>query len=153
MDRKQKKSTVLKVECVGKLFDQVDCSEHKGNKMANLEPPAFMSETKSYAQYKKDLLMWSRITQVDKKVQAELVVYKLEGHSSGIKEKITTALDDKLVDNENGIAVLVEYLDGIYLEDEMADAWEKYKMFEEFQYNDKTMSMSEFIAQWETKQK
>ena len=47
--------------------------------------------------------MWSRITQVDKNLHAEFVVYKLEGHPTGIKKKITTALDKKLVDNENGI--------------------------------------------------
>ena len=62
-------------------------------------------------------------------------------------------MDDKLEDNENGIAVLIEYLDGIYLEDEMADAWEKYKLFEDFQYTDKTVGITDFIAQWNTKQK
>ena len=146
-------STVQSVKSESKPSDLVKTSEPNLYTMATLEPPAFMSEVKSYAQYKKDLRMWSRITQVDKKLQAELVVYKLEGHPSGIKEKITTALDEKLVDNENGIMDLIEYLDSIYLEDEMADAWEKYKLFEDFQYNDKSMSMAEFIAQWETKQK
>ena len=86
-------STVQSVKSESKPSDLVKTSEPNLYTMATLEPPAFMSEVKSYAQYKKDLRMWSRITQVDKKLQAELVVYKLEGHPSGIKEKITTALD------------------------------------------------------------
>ena len=120
-------------------------------KMATLEPPAFISSTKSYGQYKKDLQMWSRITQVDKKLQAELVVYKLEGHPSGIKEKILTALDGKLAENEKGIDELIKFLDEIYLQDEMADAWEKYKSFEEYSYDDKSLSMAEFISEWHTR--
>ena len=119
--------------------------------MATLEPPAFISGTKSYGQYKKDLQMWSRITQVDKKLQAELVVYKLEGHPSGIKEKILTALDGKLAENEKGIDELIKFLDEIYLQDEMADAWEKYKSFEEYSYDDKSLSMAEFISEWHTR--
>ena len=54
----------------------------------SFEPPAFVSETKSYEQYKKDLYMWSRITSIPKKNQAEVVVYNMEGHWSHIKEKI-----------------------------------------------------------------
>ena len=45
-----------------------------------LEPPSFVSEKKSFGEYKKDLLRWSRLTSLDKKVQAEMVVYRLEGH-------------------------------------------------------------------------
>ena len=59
-----------------------------------LEPPSFVSEKKSFGEYKKDLLRWSRLTSLDKKVQAEMVVYRLEGHPSRIKEKITTQLSD-----------------------------------------------------------
>ena len=75
----------------------VGCSEikksvlDKSSKMATiLEPPSFVSEKKSFGEYKKDLLRWSRLTSLDKKVQAEMVVYRLEGHPSRIKEKITT---------------------------------------------------------------
>ena len=36
----------------------------EGQEMANItiEPPAFISETRSYAEYKADLMLWSRIT-------------------------------------------------------------------------------------------
>ena len=50
--------------------------------MATEPPPSFVSDTKSYAEYKADLEMWSRITSLDKKVQAEMVVYR-PGYETG----------------------------------------------------------------------
>ena len=59
-----------------------------------LDPPPFISDTRSYAEYKEDLNMWSRIVELENKVKAETVVYQLRGHPSRIKEKITTQLGD-----------------------------------------------------------
>ena len=58
--------------------------------------------------------MWSRITSVEKKLQAEVVVYSLDGHSSSIMEKIQVGIGSKLEDNEEGIDELIRFLDGIY---------------------------------------
>ena len=113
-----------------------------------LEPPAFVNEKKSFAEYQKDLKRWSRLTSLDKKVQAEMVVYRLEGHPSRIKEKITTQLGDILEDNEDGITKLLEFLANIYEKDSMADAWDKYIAFETFKKKDDE-EMSVFIADWE----
>ena len=66
-------------------------------KMSFLEPPAFINENKNFEAYKKDLEMWFRLTLLDKKLQAEMVMYKLEGHPSRIQEKIKTQLGDTLV--------------------------------------------------------
>ena len=113
-----------------------------------IEPPTFVSDNKSYAEYKADLQMWSRISSLDKKIQAELVVYRLEGHPSRIKEKIITQLGDKLQDNDDGIRDLLTFLDTIYTKDDMADAWDKFSEFSCF--NKKSdQSMSDFIAEWE----
>ena len=115
---------------------------------STLEPPAFVSEKKSFAEYTKDLRRWSRLTSLDKKFQAEMVVYRLEGHPSRIKEKISTQLGDVLEDNEDGIDKLLEFLSNIYEKDSMADAWDKYVAFETFKKKNGE-GMSEFIADWE----
>ena len=112
------------------------------------EPPAFVSESKSYSTYKTDLYMWSRITSVPVKNQAEVVVYGLEGHPSGIKEKITINIGDKIKDADDGIAQLIKYLDTIYEEDEMAAAWGKYKNFQKVVRSD-NMLVNHFIAEFE----
>ena len=91
-----------------------------------VEPPTFISDKKSYAAYKKDLLMWSRITRVAKTSQAEVVVYGLEGHPTGIKEKIIVNIGDQLENAEDGIQRLITFLDSIYKEDDMSAAWTKY---------------------------
>ena len=112
------------------------------------EPPTFVSETKSYATYKDDLYRWSRITSVPAKQQAEVVVYGLEGHPSGIKEKITTKIGKDIEDAPDGIKKLVEYLDTIYKKDEMADAWTKYKNFQKVSRAD-NININDFIAEFE----
>ena len=53
------------------------------------------------------------------------MVYNLEGHPSRIKENIEVKIGQELKGNEKGIEI--EYLDSIYQEDEMSDAWTKYK--------------------------
>ena len=113
-----------------------------------MEPPAFVSDTKSYAEYKFDLEVWSRICGLDKRVQAEMVVYRLDGHPSRIKEKVNTQLGSKLKGNEDGIKELIDFLDTIYSKDDMADAWDKFSEFSNF-VKASDQSMSEFIAEWE----
>ena len=54
---------------------------------SNIEPPSFVSNTKTYAEYKEDLRRWSRLTTLEKKYQADMVIYRLDGHPSGAKEK------------------------------------------------------------------
>ena len=79
---------------------KTESSEHRETimiKQVVVEPPTFISDSKSYAEYKKDLLVWSRICGIEKKLQAETVVYRFENHSSRIKEKVNTQIGDKLV--------------------------------------------------------
>ena len=102
------------------------------SKPISLEPPSFVSDEKTYAQYKADLQMWSRISGIEKKAQAETVVYRLEGDSSRIKDKVMTQIGDKITNNENGITVLLEFFDTIYDKDEMADVWDKFSDFSTF---------------------
>jgi hypothetical protein len=58
---------VPKVEDDNKsLLEEVKVSSIKMSKV--LEPPAFVSDDKSYAEYKVDLQRWSRICGIEKKV-------------------------------------------------------------------------------------
>ena len=122
----------------------------RDSKMSFLEPPTFISENKPFEIYQQDLRRWSRLTSLEKKLQAEMVVYKLENHPSNIQEKITTQLGEELVDNEDGIEQLLTFLEGIYKKDSMADAWEKYILFEKNKYDAK-VPLKQFIAEWENK--
>ena len=68
-----------------------------------LEPPSFISETKSYETYEKDLKRWALLTSVDEKKQALMVVHYLDGDPSGIKDKIDAELEDAKLQCTEGI--------------------------------------------------
>lgn len=112
------------------------------------DPPQFITDASGYADYKRKLERWSRITKVEKAKQAEVVLYHLEGHPSGIQEKIDASIGDELVDNDDGLALLIAFLDRIYAKDEMADAWEKYKKFVHLKKRPE-QPITEFIAEFE----
>ena len=76
-----------------------------------IEPPTFISETKSFETYKRDLERWCLLTSLDKKVQAVMVVHCLDGDPSGIKDKIDAGIEDTKLQSEEGITILLKFLE------------------------------------------
>ena len=60
-----------------------------------LEPPGFICDTKTFETYEKDLKRWSLLTNVPKAKQALMVLHYLDGHPSGIKEKIDEEIQEE----------------------------------------------------------
>ena len=116
---------------------------------SKIAPPYFINEASEYPEYKTNLLRWSRITKTPKVQMAECVLYQMKDHSSGIAKKIDTALGDEVIDKEDGLDKLVEYLDSIYKEDDMALMWSKYKKFTRLRKTDEQQPITEFIAEFE----
>ena len=111
-----------------------------------------MDDASGYPDYKQKLLRWSRITKIAKNKQAEYVVYHLEEHPSRIQEKIDTALGAEIEDQDDGMDKLIAFLDGIYAEDEMSEAWHKYKDFIRLKRG-RDQPVNEFIAEFDKKHK
>ena len=119
-----------------------------------------MDDSSGYPEYKLKLLRWSRITKIAKNKQAEYVVYNLEDHPSGIQEKIDTAIggeiedqDDGMIeDQDDGMTKLIAFLDTIYAEDEMSEAWTKYKEFTHLK-REPDQPVNEFVAEFDKKYK
>ena len=114
-----------------------------------IEPPSFISETKSFETYKKDLERWAQLTTLDPTKQALLVVHMLDGDPSGIKEKIDENVDDNELNSSDGISKLLEFLKDIYEKDSLSDGFEKYIAFEKFRRSS-GKSIQEFIPEWTT---
>ena len=114
----------------------------------NIPPPSFVSDTKTYEEYREDLQMWSRITSVVKKLQAEVVVYSLDGHPSQIKDKIVTKIGKNLVGADDGIEKLIAFFDSIYKKDGMAEIWDRYQAFSNF-CRKPTEDLLDFLPNWE----
>ena len=96
--------------------DESSSDDEMANKQANVNPPSFIGPEKSFSQYKKDVKLWSRLTTVKPELQAELIVYTLDGHKSGIKEKIQTQIGDSQQGNADGVDDLLKFLEKILLE-------------------------------------
>ena len=116
--------------------------------MSKVDPPAFISDTVSYAQYKVKLRRWSAITNIAARKQADTVIYHLDGHSSRIQEKIDAKFGATLTDNEDGMKLLTEFLDTIYGEDDMAKSWTRFKKFIGLRM-EPGRSVTEFIAEYD----
>ena len=114
----------------------------------NIPPPSFISDSKTYEEYREDLKRWSRISSVDKKLQAEVIVYSLDGHPSQIKDKIVTKIGQTLIGNENGITKLIEFFDTIYQKDGMAEIWDRYKAFAN-SHRKPNEELRDFLPNWE----
>jgi hypothetical protein len=112
-----------------------------------LEPPSFISETKSYETYEKDLKRWALLTSVDETKQALMVVHYLDGDPSGIKDKIDSEIDDKNLQTKEGIEPLLAFFKKIYQKDSLADGFDKYISFEKLKRSSNT-SIQEFIPEW-----
>ena len=93
----------------------------------------------------KDLKKWSRITNIEKKLLAKVVVYSLDVHSLGINEKIQVRIGDKLDGNKQGMDELIKFLDELDLKDEMSEDMIKYKSFQRAQ-RDKNQDMIGLIS-------
>ena len=82
-----------------------------------IEPPSFISETKSYETYERDLKRWAKLTSVDETKQALMVVHYLDGDPSGIKDKIDAEIEDVKLQCKEGITNLLEFLKKVYQKD------------------------------------
>ena len=112
--------------------------EENVSEMANfLKNPDFISSSKTFETYRKDLRIWLRMTTIKDELQAEWIVLNLDGHPSGIKEIIQTQIGDSLEGNAEGIEALITFLAGIYEVDDFQDCIDTYMEFEDLQRNNK----------------
>ena len=118
------------------------------DKMPKIEPPTFISETKSFETYKKDLERWALLTNVKPELQALLVVHYQDGDASGVKGKIDAGIDEEELKTTEGIKSLLNFLATIYKVDALADSFEKYMQFEQLQRKP-GVAIQEFISEWE----
>ena len=79
-----------------------------------IEPPGFISETKSFETYQKDLKRWALLTSVEKEKQALMVLHYLDGHKSGIKEEVDGQINVTDLQEEDGIQILLKFFEKIY---------------------------------------
>ena len=120
----------------------------QGEMASKYVPPAFIDSPSEYGEYKRNLKLWGSIVKVEDKKKAEVVLYHLKGHPSGIQDKIYSAIEAEIIDKDDGLKKLIEYLDTIYAADDMTEAWTRYKEFVRLRKLP-NQSVTEFIADFE----
>ena len=112
-----------------------------------MKPPAFISNKKSFATYKKDLKRWTNLTTLEPEKQANMVIHFIPDDDP-IKEKIDTQMKDEDLAKKDGIDKLLEFLADIYQTDDMGDAYDNYIEFIKLR-SKKGVSIKSFISEWE----
>ena len=108
-----------------------------------MEPPAFISNKKSYETYKKDLKRWTILTTLEPEKQANMVIHFIPDDDP-IKEKIDTQMNDADLAKKDGIDTLLKFLADIYQTDDMGDAYDCYVEFIKMEGRKVSRSRSSF---------
>ena len=115
-----------------------------------INPPSFNS-AKSYERFKQELLAWREITELSKNKQGIAVALSLpDDDKNKIKDKVfdKIALDE--LKNENGLDILIVFLDKHLGKDDLADSIDKFEDFDDFKRKD-GQTIQEFIAMFDSK--
>ena len=115
-----------------------------------INPPSFNS-AKSYERYKQELLAWREITELSKNKQGIAVALSLpEDDEYKIKDKVfdQIALDE--LKDEDGLNILIAFLDKHLGKDDLADSIEKFEDFDDFKRKE-GQTIQEFIAMFDCK--
>ena len=88
----------------------------------------------NYELWKLQTQAWTVVTELSKEKQAVAVALNLpEDDKRKIKEKVFGELEHDVLNSENGMSVLFEFLDRYLLEDELMNSWNTFEDFEKFE--------------------
>ena len=113
-----------------------------------INPPGLCS--KSYELYKLQLLAWREVTDICKSKQGiEIALSLPENEEFHIKEKVFSqvSLDD--LKKENGLDILIQFLDKHLKKDDLTDSIEKFEEFDDCQRAE-GQSITEFIDSFDS---
>ena len=105
----------------------------------------------NYELWKLQTQAWTVVTELSKEKQAVAVAMNLpEVDKRKIKEKVFGELELDVLNSENGMSVLFEFLDRYLLEDEPTNKWNKFEDFEKFERKP-GQNIKEYVADFDLK--
>jgi len=111
------------------------------------QPPGFNPNGgDSYADWKNDIEIWKLFTKEDTKRQGPAVYLTLQGDA----RDAIRAMDKDDIAKENGVDLIIQELDKVYLKDETTRAFCAFKEFVEYR-RQSGVSFSKFIVEWNQK--
>lgn len=114
-----------------------------------IDPPTLGSEP--YELYKQELLAWREVTDLRKEKQGVVIALSLpKNDKTQIREKVFDQISIDDLKKEDGLDILIAFLDKHLKKDDLADSLEKFGEFEDFQRKD-GMTISEYIASFDSR--
>ena len=105
----------------------------------------------NYELWKLQTQAWTVVTELSKEKQAVAVALNLpEDDKRKLKEKVFGELELDVLNSENGMSVLFEFLDRYLLEDELMNSWNKFEDFEKFEKKH-GQNIREYVADFDLK--
>ena len=106
-------------------------------------PPEFM-ESMSWTDYKKEIKIWRALTTLTPEKQGPCLYLSLKGKA----REAALELDIEAIKGEDGIQLILERLDVLFLEDTTQTAYLAYQTFENFKRLSK-MLMKDYLVKFE----
>ena len=101
-----------------------------------------------YERYRIELEAWQEITDLEAEKQGIAIALTLpEDDESGIREKVFDELSITDLKGQDGLDKLLTFMDKKLKKDDLADSWEKFSTFEE--YEKKEQSITEYISKFD----
>ena len=114
-----------------------------------IQPPGLAF--KSYDRYKLELLAWREVTEISKAKQGIVIALSLpEDDSNQIREKVFNQISLDDLKKEDGLDILIKFMDAHLKKDELTDSVEKFEEFEDFQRAE-NHSVNEYILSFDAK--
>ena len=103
------------------------------NMAMRLNPPD-LSKCRTYERYRQELKAWQEVTDIPKTKQGIAIALSLPQDSgeSGIREKVFDEIELKDLKKENGLEILINFLDKTLGKDDLSDSLEKFEDFEDY---------------------
>ena len=111
---------------------------------SNIKAPPSLTKSSSYESWLKEIEIWQMFTDLAGVKQGPAIFLTLEGRA---KEAVLE-LDVKNIGSKDGVALIIEKLDSLFLKDKTQSAFEAYDTFEKFR-RPSDLSMSDYIIQFE----
>ena len=111
-------------------------------------PPAF-TVLKSYNRWIEEIKVWQALTELEKKKQGLAIALSLpeEGQNS-VRDKVFSEISANVLNADDGVTKLIEFLDKIFKKDELSEAYETYVEFDRFRRS-KVSSMEDYVIEFE----
>ena len=115
--------------------------------MNNLKLPPDPSNASSYQQWKKDILLWAKLTDVPKNRQGVALQFATQKDPQ-VHETLCN-LDSAQVETDTGLQTVINALDTIYITDKTEAGYSAYEQFESAKRQDNE-SIPDFVNRFQT---